>query len=112
MAAGLRQQAAARIHQQDGQVRGRGAGGHVAGVLLVAGCSRRPRTALIGGKVAIGHIDRDALFALGLQAIDQQGVVDLFSPWVPCARASTVASACSLVVEDVLRLDAAGGRSG
>ena len=32
-----------------------------------------------GGKKTIGHIDRDSLFALGLQAIDQQREIDFFT---------------------------------
>ena len=30
-----------------------------------------------GGKIAVGHVDGDALFALGLQAIDQQRQIDI-----------------------------------
>ena len=74
--AGLRQQALARIHQHHGQVGGGGSGGHVAGVLLVAGAVGDDELALVGVEVAVGHVDGDALLALGGQAIQQQGIVD------------------------------------
>jgi hypothetical protein len=34
------------------------------------------------GKIAIGDVDGDALLALGLQAIEQQGEIDI-PPFVP-----------------------------
>ena len=67
------QQALSRVDQDDGEVGGRGAGRHVAGVLLVA---RRvgddERCAWLGGEIAVGDVDRDALLALGLEPVDQQ----------------------------------------
>ena len=39
--------------------------------------------ALVGGEVAVGHVDGDALLALGLQAVHQQRQVH-FGPVVPC----------------------------
>jgi hypothetical protein len=72
MAAGLFQQAGAGIDQQDRQIGGRGAGCHVAGILLVAGRVGDDEGALVGGEIAIGDIDGDALFALGLQTVEQQ----------------------------------------
>ena len=65
------------IHQDDGQVAGRGTGGHVAGVLLVPGRVGDDELALGGAEVAVGHIDGDALLALGLQAVHQQRQVDV-----------------------------------
>ncbi|HEY0748483.1 MAG TPA: hypothetical protein VGD63_17410 [Steroidobacteraceae bacterium] len=35
--------------------------------------------ALVGGKESIGHVDGDALFALGGQAIDQQREIDVLT---------------------------------
>ncbi len=60
-------------------MRGRGAGGHVTGVLLVARRVGDDELALVGGEIAIGDIDGDALLALRLQAIDQQGQIQLLA---------------------------------
>ena len=74
---GLGQQALARVDQQDRQIGVRGAGRHVAGVLLVSGRvgddERTPRR----GEIAVGDVDGDALFALGLEAVDEQREIDL-----------------------------------
>ncbi len=75
--AGLGQHALARVDQDDGQVGGRGAGDHVAGVLFVARRVGDDELALVGGEEPVGDIDGDALFALGRQAVHQQGEVDL-----------------------------------
>ena len=65
-----------------------GAGGHVAGVLLVAGRVGDDELALVGGEVAVGDVDGDALLALGLEAVGEQGEIDLPSPVVPCLTES------------------------
>ena len=75
----LRQQALARIDQHHRHVGGGSAGGHVAGVLLVSGTVGDDETALVCAEVAVGHVDGDALFALGVEAIEQQRVVDLLT---------------------------------
>ena len=49
---------------------------HVAGVLLVAGCIGDDELTLFGGEVTVSDIDRDALLALGLQAVGQQRQID------------------------------------
>ena len=69
---GLRDDALAGVNQHDRQVRCGGARDHVAGVLLVARRIRDDEAPLRGGEVAIGHIDRDPLLALGPQAVGQQ----------------------------------------
>jgi hypothetical protein len=46
--------------------------GHVAGVLLMAGCIGDDEFAPRGGEVTIGHIDGDALLALGAEAVGEQ----------------------------------------
>jgi hypothetical protein len=76
VAAGLGQHALAGVDQDHGRVGGRGAGDHVAGVLLVAGRVGDDELALVGGEEAVGDVDGDALLALGGQAVDQQGEVD------------------------------------
>ena len=68
----LRQHALAGIDQQDGGVGGRSAGDHVARVLLVAGRVGHDERPRVGGEVAIRHVDRDLLLALGGQAVQQQ----------------------------------------
>ena len=77
VAARLRQQSLARVDQHDRQVGGGGAGGHVARVLLVARAVGDDELALVRAEVAVGDVDRDALLALGGQAVDQQREVDL-----------------------------------
>ncbi len=76
---GLGLHAVAGVDQDDRQVTGGGTGGHVAGVLLMAGGVGDDEFALGGGEVAVGNIDGDALLTLGLQAIDQQRQVDVIT---------------------------------
>ena len=77
MPAGLLEHAVAGIDQHDGDVGGRRAGDHVAGVLRVARRVGDDEAALRRGEVAVGDVDRDALLALGAQAVGQQGEVAL-----------------------------------
>ena len=72
----LRQHALARIDQHHRQLRVGGAGGHVAGVLLVAGAVGHDEAAPRGVEIAVGHVDGDALLALGVQAIGEQGEIE------------------------------------
>ena len=67
--------AAARIDQQDGHVGVRGAGRHVARVLLVAGAVDDDEPARRRVEVAPGDVDGDALLALGGEAVDQQAEI-------------------------------------
>jgi hypothetical protein len=76
MATGLGQHALAGVDQDDGQVGGRGGGDHVAGVLLVARGVGDDVLAGAGAEIAVGDVDGDALFALGLQAVGQQREVN------------------------------------
>ena len=62
---------AAGVDQHEREVGGRGAGGHVARVLRVAGAVVQHEAAARGGEVAVGDVDRDALLALGAQAVGQ-----------------------------------------
>ena len=77
VAAGLRQQALARVDQHHREVGGGSAGGHVAGVLLVAGAVGDDELALVGAEEAVGDVDGDALLALGGEAVDQQREIDV-----------------------------------
>ena len=62
---------AAGVDQHERQVGGRGAGGHVARVLRVAGAVVQHEAPVRRGEVAVGDVDRDALLALGAQAVGQ-----------------------------------------
>ncbi len=73
----LRQNPLARVDQHHREIGGRGAGRHVAGVLLVAGGIGDDEFALGRGEEAVGDVDGDALLALRLQPVDQEREVDL-----------------------------------
>ena len=73
----LGEHALARIDQDDGEIGGRGAGRHVAGILLMARRVGDDEFALVGGEGAIGDIDGDALLALGRKAVDEQREIEL-----------------------------------
>ena len=79
MAARLLKNAFAGIDKQDSEVSGRSAGRHIAGVLFVARRVGDNEFAFLGSEIAIGDIDRDALLALGGEAINQQGEINLFA---------------------------------
>ena len=98
MTARLGQHALARIDQDHGHVGGGGAGDHVAGVLLVPRRVGDDELAPFGGEEPIGHVDGDALLALGLQAIHQQGEVDL--PALGAHRLGVRLQRRELVLED------------
>ncbi len=76
MALGLLQHALARVEQDHREVGRRGAGHHVARVLLVPGAVGDDEAALGRGEVAVGHIDRDPLLALGAEPVGQQRQVE------------------------------------
>ncbi len=54
-----------------------GAGRHVAGILLVAGRIGDDEGAARRRDIAIGDVDGDALLLLGLEAVDQQGEIEV-----------------------------------
>ena len=60
------------VHQHHGGVGAAGGSDHVARVLLVAGRVANDELARRGGKVAVGHVNGDALFALSGQAVGKQ----------------------------------------
>ena len=99
----LRQHANTRIDQDDGKVGGRRASHHVARVLLVPRAIGDDELAPVRREIAIGNIDRDALFAFGGQPVDQQRKVDGFA-----LRAKALAVALKrgkLIVEQRFRLE-------
>ncbi len=82
VAAGLGEEAAGfgegvGVDEDDGDVGGGGPGGHVAGVLLVAGRVGDDELAARGGEVAVGDVDGDSLLALGFEAVGEEGEVDV-----------------------------------
>ena len=82
VAAGLGEEGAefeegAGVEEDDGDVGGGGPGGHVAGVLLVAGGVGDDELAAGGGEVAVGDVDGDSLLALGFEAVGEEGEVDV-----------------------------------
>ena len=95
----LGQHALARVDQDDREIGGRGAGHHVARVLLVARRVGDDELALLGREEAVGDVDGDALLALGGEAVDQQREVDLL-PCVPTRllSASSAASWSSKII--------------
>ena len=79
MAPGLGQHALARIDQDDGEIGCRGAGDHVAGILLMARRVGDDEFALFRREKSVGNVDRDALFAFGGKTINQKGEIDFLS---------------------------------
>ena len=77
VAARLGQHALARIDQDDGGIGSGRAGDHVARILFVARTIGDDELARLGREEAIGDVDRDALFALRRQPIDQQREIEL-----------------------------------
>ena len=79
MPAGLRHHAVSRVDQDDCEIAVAGAGNQVSRVLFVAGSIGNDELPLWRGKVTIGHIDGDALFAFCLQSVGQQGKINAFA---------------------------------
>ena len=76
VAPGLGQDPFAGVDQDDTEIRGRRARDHVARVLLVPRRVRDDEVAFLRREKAVGHVDGDALLALGRQAVEQKRVVD------------------------------------
>ena len=74
---GLGHHAVAGVDQDDRQIAGARPGGHVAGVLLVAGAVGDDEFPLGGREIAVRHVDGDALLALGLEAVGEQRGVEV-----------------------------------
>src|SRR6185437_14347690 len=72
VAVGLNHQPLLGVDDEHGQIRSGRARGHVAGVLLVSWGVGNNKPTVGGGEEAVGNIDGDALFALGLKAIEQE----------------------------------------
>ncbi len=100
VAARLRQHAVARIDQDDGKVGRRCAGRHVARVLLVAGRIGDDELPLRRREVTVRDVDRDALFALGAEAVGQKSKIDMTA----AAVCRSFGNAGKLVLVDALRI--------
>ncbi len=95
----LLQHALARVQQDHGEVRRRGARHHVARVLLVAGAVGDDEPPPGRREVAVRHVDRDPLLALGAQAVGQQREVQRAGAAAPRTRLRDV---LELVLEHLL----------
>ncbi|GIX18278.1 MAG: hypothetical protein KatS3mg119_2464 [Rhodothalassiaceae bacterium] len=95
--------ALSRIDQQHRQIRGRCAGGHVAGVLLVTGRVGDDEAAPVGGEEAVGDVDGDPLLALGLEPVEEQREVDLLA-FRPVDAPAFLFQRRELVLEDEARI--------
>jgi hypothetical protein len=76
MTARLDADAVPGVDEQDGGVGRRGAGRHVAGVLLVPRRVGENELPPRGREVPVGDVDRDALLPLGLEAVGEEREVD------------------------------------
>ena len=101
VAAGLLEDALARVEQDHREVRGRRAGDHVARVLHVAGRVGDDELALRGREVAVRDVDRDALLALGPQAVGEQREVRVVEPLLAAGALDRL----ELVLEDLLAVE-------
>ena len=98
----LLENALASVDEDDDGIRGRRTGDHVARVLHVAGAVGEDEAARAGREVAVGDVDRDALLALGAEAVGEQSEVEL-----AVREAALGRGACDLlelVGEDRLRV--------
>ena len=98
--AGLLDDAVARVDEDDRQVGAGHAGDHVAGVLDMSRAVGDDEVALRGREVAVGDVDRDALFAFGAKTVGEQGEVDV----VVAAALADRLDVLELVLEDRLRV--------
>ena len=93
--------AVACVDQHDRHLRRRGAGDHVARVLLVARRVGEDEAPPRGREVAVRDVDRDALLALGAQPVGQQRQVQVT---VAVARVRHLRDVLELVGQDRLRV--------
>ena len=100
--AGLGQDPLAGVDEDDGQLGGRRPGDHVPRVLLVARRVGHDELASLGREEPVGHVDGDALLALGGQAVDEQGEVELAALGADLLRVGLQRG--EVVLEDQLRL--------
>ncbi len=73
---GLLGQPRLRIDQYESEIGGRGAGRHIAGVLLMAGRVGDNEFALLGREKPIGEINSDLLLSFSRQPVEQQRKIE------------------------------------
>ena len=102
VAARLREHALPRVEEDHGAVGGRGAGDHVPRVLLVARRVGDDVLARVGREEAVGDVDRDALLALGGEAVEEEREVELLALRPDALRVGLERG--HLILEEHLRL--------
>ena len=95
VAPGLNQHAFTGIDQDDGEISPGRAGRHVSRILFMSRRVGNDEGSALRGEEAIGDVDRDALFPLGFEPVDQQREIDLVAggavlPRVPGERAKLI----------------------
>ena len=98
---GLLDDTLARVEQHDGDVGGGRAGDHVARVLDVTRRVGELEPAPLGHERPVGDVDRDALLALGAQAVGEEREVDV----AVAAALARLLDVLHLVDEDLLRVE-------
>ena len=88
------------INDHEREIRRRCTGGHVGGVLNVAGTIGDDELALRGGGVAIGHVNGDALLALSTEPIGDETQVHFSNSTVSRSARYRI----NLVVKELLRV--------
>ena len=102
VATGLGQYAGLRIDQDDGDVRGRCSGGHVARVLFVPRRVGDDELAVIRCEEPVGHINGDALLPFRSEAIDEQGKTNVAA--LGAMAFGVVGQRRNLILKNQLRL--------
>ena len=77
MSASLGEHPLSSIDKDDGNIGGRCAGDHVAGVLLVTGRVGNDELSRLSREEPVSDVDRDSLLALSRQTIEQQRKVEV-----------------------------------
>ena len=97
----LPRQALAGVDEEHGEIRGRGAGRHVARILLVAGRVGDDEGARARREEAVGDIDGDALLALRRKPVDEEREVERRRS---CRAGARPLEGRDLVVEELFRV--------
>ena len=79
MATCLSDDTGAGIYQNNCQIGRRATGNHITCILFVSRSIRNDKFTAIGREVTVSHVNRDSLFTLRFQAIEQQSIVYMFA---------------------------------
>ena len=79
MTTGLCDHTRTGIHQNDRQVGCRTSGNHIPRILFMPRSIGNNELTVIGTEITISDIDCNTLCAFGLQTIEQQGIINMFS---------------------------------